>query len=237
MQKLFQKEWFGIDFKSIVKLDSKKIADSFFYDKFYDEFYKRFSSYEELPEDWKLSKKQVADFILKQTIKSDRLLSIGCGNGYIEFLLWKEGKNIIAVEPSQKSIKFLEQLSEVKIYHGYFPECLGNTKEATFDLAYMSATEYVFDKKELVKLLIEIKDFGVKNFLLVSVCVYNGHSLSRFIKYIAKLMLSFIGLYEIGQFWGYSRTTDELVLAFKKAGFKNIESGFLNKGHFWIKGY
>lgn len=56
-------------------------------------------------------------------------------------------------------------------------------------------------------------------------------------KHLAKEALSLFRLYELGQLWGYSRTTDELAQAFKKAGFKNIESGFLNKGHFWIKGY
>lgn len=55
-------------------------------------------------------------------------------------------------------------------------------------------------------------------------------------KHLAKEALSLFRLYELGQLWGYSRTTDELAQAFKKAGFKNIESGFLNKGHFWIKG-
>jgi LPS O-antigen subunit length determinant protein (WzzB/FepE family) len=73
MRKFYQKEWFGIDFESFAELDHKKIADASFYDKFYDEFYRQFSSYEELPEDWKFSKKQVADLILKQTNKNDRL--------------------------------------------------------------------------------------------------------------------------------------------------------------------
>lgn len=50
MKKFYQKEWFGIDFKSFVKLDSSGVADKSFYDKFYDEFYKRYKSYEELPE-------------------------------------------------------------------------------------------------------------------------------------------------------------------------------------------
>lgn len=236
MRKLYQREWFGIDFKSFANIDSKNVADGSFYDKFYDELYRRFSSYDGLPQEWRLSKKQVADFILSQTNNNDRLLSIGCGNGYIEYLLWREGRNITAVEPSLKSTKFLEQFSDVKIYHGYFPDCLRRVDEQPFDWAYMSATEYVFDKRGLVRLLSDILDFKVRIFLLNSVSIYNKNVL-RSMKHLAKEALSLFRLYELGQLWGYSRTTDELAQAFKKAGFKNIESGFLNKGHFWIKGY
>ncbi len=53
MKKLYQKEWFGINFKSFAKLNEMKMADTSFYDKFYDEFYRKFSSYEELFQDWK----------------------------------------------------------------------------------------------------------------------------------------------------------------------------------------
>ena len=110
MQKLYQKEWFGIDYKSFTVLDSKKVADVSFYDRFYDEFYKKFNSYEELPEDWKAVKKQVADLIIQMTNKNSKILSIGSGSGYIEYLLWKEGRDITAIEPSEKATRFLDNL-------------------------------------------------------------------------------------------------------------------------------
>jgi len=90
MRKFYQQEWFGIDFKSFVKLDSGRVADKSFYDKFYDEFYKRYKSYEELPEVWRKDKRLAADFILRQPDPSERILSIGCGSGYVEYLLRKE---------------------------------------------------------------------------------------------------------------------------------------------------
>lgn len=239
MRRLYQKNWFGIDFKSFTTLDSKKIADAVFYDKFYDEFYKKFSSYEQLPENWRSDKKLVADLILQLTNTNDRILSIGCGNGYIEYLLSKERKNIVAIEPVAKATKFLKQFSDVKIYDGYFPECLENTNESHFDLAYMSVVEYVFNKNKLLNFLRKIKDFKIKNFLLVSAAVYDENfSLIQLIKNIAKLLLSSIGLYksERGQFWGYQRKPSELIGAFKKVGFKNIKFGFFRKNYFWIMG-
>ncbi len=235
MKKLYQKEWFGINFKSFAKLNAMKMADTSFYDKFYDEFYRKFSSYEELFQDWKKSKKIVADFILNQTNNDNRLLSIGCGNGYIEYLLWKEGRNITAIEPSVPATNFLRQNSNVKLYEGYFPSCLENANESSFDLAYMCGTEYVFNEKELFKLLEDIKDFNIKSFLLVSASIYNN-SLLSLIKDMIKKILSFMGLYELGQFWGYSRTPDEFIKAFTDTGFKDIKNGFLQENCFWIKG-
>ena len=134
-----------------------------------------------------------------------------------------------------EATRFLEQFSDVKIYHGYFPECLDKTNR--FDLAYMNATEYVIDKDALIKLLNCIKDYGVKRFLLVSASIYDGgFAPLRLIKDTIKSMLSLIGLYELGQFWGYMRTPDELANAFKEAGFERIEMGFIREGIFWIKG-
>ena len=67
----------------------------------------------------------------------------------------------------------------------------------------MNATEYVFDKDALIKLLNCIKDYGVKRFLLVSASIYyGGFAPLRLIKDTSKSMLSLIGLYELGQFWG-----------------------------------
>lgn len=235
MKKLYQKEWFGIDFKSFTALDSKKVADVVFYDRFYDEFYEKFNSFDNLPEDWKETKKQVAKLIIQMTDKDSKVLSIGSGNGYIEYLLWKEGRNITAIEPSVPATNFLRQNSNVKLYEGYFPSCLENANESSFDLAYMSGTEYIFNEKELLKLLEDIKDFNIKSFLLLSASIYNN-SLLSLIKDMIKKILSFIGLYELGQFWGYKRTPVELIQSFKKAGFKDIRSGFLERNCFWLEG-
>ncbi len=235
MRKFYQQEWFGIKFKSFVKLDSSRVADKSFYDKFYDEFYKRYKSYKELPEVWRNSKKAVADLILGQTFPDEKILSIGCGSGYVEYLLRKEGRNITAIEPSLEATRFLEQFSVVKIYPGYFPDCLDKTN--SFDLAYMNATEYIFDEKGLLKLLTDIKNYNAKTFLLVSASVYNnGFFPLQRIKATAKLLLSFVGLYELGQLWGYMRTPEEFIKAFRKAGFKDVEDGYLQNGQYWIKG-
>jgi len=81
---------FSLRENQLQNLGSSRVADKSFYDKFCDEFYKRYKSYEELPEVWRNSKKAVADLILGQTFPDGKILSIGCGSGYVEYLLRKE---------------------------------------------------------------------------------------------------------------------------------------------------
>lgn len=236
MRKFYQKDWFGIEFRSFTKLNSTKIADNEFYDKFYNVLYKKYSSFEELPLSWKNSKKAVAGLILRQTSCDDKLLSIGCGNGYIEYLLKKGDRNIVAIEPSIKSTYFLKKFCDIKLYNGYFPECLKNKDVPDFDLIYMSGTEYIFNDIELIELLNRIKDFNPKQFLLISAACETNSSFLLIIKQFLKQLLSFARIEELGQLWGYVRTPDEFLRIFKTVGFKNIEKGLLKDNQFWIKG-
>lgn len=236
MRKFYQKNWFDIDFKSFTELDSKRIANVAFYDKFYDEFYKRYKFYEELSEGWRKSKKLVAEMIKKQTVHTERILSIGCGSGYVEYLLRKDGKNITAIEPSTKATRFLKQFSDVKLYEGCFPNCLIKANDSVFDLAYMSGVEYCFNKQTLDIFLKEVYDFGIKKLLLISASWYDRFNVKRFVKDVIKMTLASINLYELGQFWGYQRTPQEFAQAFLNAGFKNLEDGYLQGGQYWITG-
>lgn len=181
-----------------------------FYGKLYDEFYKKYKSYDELPESWRNSKKAVADLVLELTTHGEKLLSIGCGNGYVEYLLRKEGRNITAIEPSIKAVVFLKQFSAVNLYEGYFPDCLKNKGEGPFDLAYMSGTEYCFNKQEFAILLKQIYDFGISKFLIISASWYDSFAVKQRAKDFIKRVLSSLKLYELGQFWGISERLKNL---------------------------
>jgi len=92
MRKFWQKNWFDIEFNSFATLNPNTLADEIFYDKFYKEFFNKFNSYDELPSGWRQDKKILANFILEQ-IKfwnKQKVLSIGCGNGFIETELSKK---------------------------------------------------------------------------------------------------------------------------------------------------
>lgn len=240
MRKFYQTTWFGIDFKPLGGLSSKAIADEEFYSKFYKEFYKRFSSYDDLSKEWKDGKKMVADLIASNTGDGERLLSIGCGSGYVEYLLGQMDRDVTAIEPSEYATKFLQDGGGVKLYHGYFPECLSSEGEKDeFDYAFMIGTEYALEDAELIKLLSEARKYPLKNFLLVCCSVDSGSFLRKAVSTaagIVKNVLSAVGLYDRGQLWGYLRTPGELERIFKSAGFIIKETGIMNEQIFYVKG-
>lgn len=90
MIKFWQINWFDIEFSSFATLNPNRLADEEFYDKFYKEFFNKFNSYDDLPSRWKQDKKVLADFIFEQIKEKQKVLSIGCGSGFIETELSKK---------------------------------------------------------------------------------------------------------------------------------------------------
>lgn len=231
MKKLYQKEWFSIPFDSFSTMDSKNIAGKKFYDQFYNEFYKKFKCYDELPEQWRTRKGLIADFILKNSSLDSKLLSVGCGIGYIESILKCQKRDITAIEPSARATDFLNK--EIKIYHGYFPQCLLDQGNQIFDLIYFVDTDYVFDRTELVNLL---KSASVHCKTLIFFSIFVNNSFTRIFKDFLRSSATLFGIYRQGQFWGYLRTPSELSDCFKQAGFQDVEHGFLDQESYWVKG-
>ncbi len=176
----------------------------------------------------------IARFILQQTRDGDRLLSIGCGNGYVEFLLSQHARNVIAIEPSVQATQLLRSTAApVRIYAGYFPR-VPPAEEGPFALGYAVATEYVFDNRELRGFLFSIRERGIPSFLLVSASVHKD-SLVRAVRRIGKALLGRLRLRSLGQFWGYERTPAELLRVFRQSGYSRIAKGELGE-YFWIRG-
>lgn len=233
MIKFWQNNWFDIEFNTFAKLNPSKQADESFYNSFYAEFFKKFSSYDELPLSWKNDKKVLADFIFQNMRKYNFVLFIGCGNGFIENeiskLSWRG--ELIAIEPSKNAPKWLEQNEKIKLINGYFPNCLDVTKK--IDFAYMSYIDYVFDDTLYINILKDIKNYPIKDFLLVGASVYIPN-LKQSIKYVIKDLLFSFG-FSNQQLWGYQRTIKEHLTIFQLAGYKNIEYGQLENGIYWIR--
>lgn len=234
MIKFWQKNWFGIEFSTFAKLNSEKQADEVFYDSFYGEFLKKFSSYDELPERWKKDKKILAEFIFQHIQGCNTILSIGCGNGFIENELskMKWGGKLVAIEPSLNASKWLKYNNKVQLVNGCFPSCLDETK-VLFDFAYMSYIDYVFDNSTYIDFLMDIKNYPIKDLLLVGISIYN-RDFKQTIKFSIKRLLSKCGFLH-QQLWGYQRTLDEHLDCFNKAGFQNVQYGQLENNVYWIR--
>ena len=128
MQKNWQSEWLGIDFKDFGSLNPNSLPDKQFYERFYIAFYKKFSSFDMLPKKWRDSKKQVAEDIISY-FGNKKLLSVGYGIGFIENkilnILKKKSNsnlNIHAIDPSLPSLHWLNK--EIQFSKRYFPEVI-----------------------------------------------------------------------------------------------------------------
>ncbi|PHM16501.1 MAG: hypothetical protein CJD30_11255 [Sulfuricurvum sp. PD_MW2] len=232
MIKMFETTWFGINFNSFSELNSSKQANESFYDLFYQAFYKKFHSYDELPKAWKEQKSSLATFIHSHIKSKTSILSIGSGNGYIENELSKiYNGTITALEPSKTASLWLKSNPKVTLINGYFPDALHQNNQ--FKFAYMSYTDYVFDDTSYVNILKTIKNYPIDEFLLVGASMYDP-SPKFCMKYFIRLVLIQLGFLK-KQLWGYQRTLKEHTDIFQKAGYRNLQSGQLADGTYWIK--
>lgn len=247
MRKYYQSEWLGIPFESFTKMTSLKLADGYFYSSFYEVFFRKYRKIEELDPSWVELKLQVMKFLkLHSKFKREgNILSIGCGLGIVEKGLIEEGfTNLEITEVSQEPLKWLlPKISHGNIHIGLFPECLPANR--LYDLIYISSVEYCFDQDQLNGFLKCVKERLVPE----GICLIISWSLEPVkiskkvvvnIKEYFKFLLDKFGLRNRGQFWGYMRTSEEFHNAMYKAGFLQVNDGFLEKhtrwDTYWIEG-
>ena len=234
MEKLFQKEWFGIPFSSFTIPSRKKLPDAEFYRKFYDAFFLKFSNFESLPEEYGRVKAQVAKDIAEHTNSQSRVLSIGCGIGLVENMLVELGqKELTAIEPHIANPGWLN--NSVDFRSGYFP---GIVEGERFDFAYASSIDYCFDDAEYLQFLNAVYQFGIPVLLLCQLFPPRSQlrsstkGLRRFLKNFAPKFRRRRG----EQYWGNLRTVGEHTTLIEEAGFKRTEVGqHGNADAFWIK--
>jgi ubiquinone/menaquinone biosynthesis C-methylase UbiE len=89
MKPLYQTEWQNIPFSSFTKLSSKTLPGPKFYNAFYRAVIEKYQNYEALDADWRRNKSDLADWLAEQFHEGARVLSVGCGLGYMESRLWQ----------------------------------------------------------------------------------------------------------------------------------------------------
>jgi len=221
MIKLYQTEWHNIKFNSFTNCDRQNIATEDFYNMFYKEFFEKYYSFDDLDKDWVNYKLLIANQIVEMINDKKNILSIGCGVGIVEKHIANglSTINITAIEPSKNVSKWINEEDGIYLKNGYFPEVLDDNLK--FDLIYTNAIDYVFDNKQYLEFLESIINYGIKEFLMISVSYYEP-SIKLYIKEFIKDLVTPLGLYKRGQFWGYIRTVDEQISIMKKAGFNSI---------------
>jgi ubiquinone/menaquinone biosynthesis C-methylase UbiE len=230
-KKIFSKAWQGIEFKSFANLSKHDIADSSFYDNFYEQLFAKYSCYDELEKEWLDKKSEVVDFLDGLAAPNSRLLSIGCGLGFIEARLWhRRSKNLeIHVQDfAEKALKWVSEVIPSNNVHGRDWSCATH-----FDVIFLGAIDYALDDTSFVALLKEmklrLKDNG--QIVIVSASFFNNASFRNIIyssfKDAVKYLLDCLGLFDRGQFWGWLRSRDDYRRVLSQAGFDSINDGFI----------
>jgi hypothetical protein len=133
-------------------------------------------------------------------------------------------------------------------FTGLIPACLPDG--ARFDVVYLGTVDYPLDDQALVGLLSALRRFltpGRGQCLLISgsfeetslTFKERAVSMAQSLKAAAAAGLDLAGLRPRGQFWGWLRTQREYQSLMQRAGYSDIEDGFIDpeqRAHYWIAG-
>lgn len=252
MRRFYQESWQGIPFTSFAHISFFRLADSKFYSTFYETLFRRYKNWNDLPAIWRKNKANDAKWLTAQIIQLEksnrdtpfRVLSIGSGVGFMEKTLLEECPDIElhVNEPSTVGMRWLrEMLPADRIYIGMPSVCIPS--DITFDLIYLSAVDYGIPSHDLSNLLEFLKAQLASGgeIICISASLLEEDSfiggLVNAMKIIIRGILHYLGIRR-QQFWGWRRTRQEYNRLFEKAGFNDIEDGFLDDGFdsYWIRG-
>lgn len=254
MRRFYQESWLGIPFTAFTGVSFFSLADPRFYSAFYEELFRRHKSWNELPEHWRAAKKREAEWLIEQiglnlafrpaNATPFRILSIGSGTGYMEWLIIKKFPDIelYVNEPSTIGMKWTRTFVPAdRIFIGQPSTCL--PADIKFNMIYLSAVDYAFSKRSFMRLLASLRGQLEKGGELICLSAsllqedsFIG-SLVNALKNIIRCLLHFSGIRR-QQFWGWRRTRKEYEKLLKAAGFRDVTCGILQDGSdsFWIKG-
>lgn len=242
MRKFYQTEWQNIAFSSFHPMSSTTLAGPEFYDAFYRALFEKYPDYNALDPDWRGSKDEITDWLAASLPDGARVLSIGCGLGYMEQRLGRQHGNRFELhvqDYASHALNWLRQVLPADRIHD-----AGGGEIGQFDLIYLSAVDYAMSDDDLIALLTEVRqalrDGG--QLLMISASFLEesvGQQIILNGKDAVKWLLDKIGIRQRGQFWGWMRSRQEYQAIMRKAGMSSVTDGFVETPHqrtYWIKG-
>jgi len=150
-----QTKWQDIQFSDLgVPLDPAKPAAPEFYEAFYRQLIETFPVLEELPENWRASKRETAEAIATFVNSEDRLLSYGAGLGYVEQCLVNEHGlhhvSVCDVAPAASHFDPEELLTLINTP-------TNSQKGEEFDVIIMVQVLYALERTDAIKVLQNLK--------------------------------------------------------------------------------
>jgi hypothetical protein len=232
IEKFFtQSEWFGINFsETIVNLDPKEMASSYFYSQFYRTLEEKYGDVSQLPKEWLEGKRDTAKALSQLLGESNTILSYGCGIGIVEKYLIEDFdfKALFGFD--------LAKPSKLHYSHPRFNQVtrIEELEQGNFDRIYLCQVLYALDKDGAIQLLKALKNLlKADGFLiLVHTSIFdseNGISKihSQKNRITSKIRRGFQGIpnskienEESKQGWGYQRDNEFYEFLISSAGFE-----------------
>jgi ubiquinone/menaquinone biosynthesis C-methylase UbiE len=249
MRRFFQSEWQGIRFSDIGNISSTELAGADFYNAFYSRLFEKYKDYDDLDLNWRQGKRELVDLIVSLLKPGAKVLSVGCGLGYMEFCIQQEYGNIFELHVSDYASSALKWLSEeLPANRIHLVDGDGDLESQQFDLIYLSAVDYAMPTDDMISLLQDyslfLKPGGTC--LMISASYLEEdltwiESFKAVSKSLVKKILAMVGLYEpaSGQFWGWKRNRKEYRELMRAGGFNKFVDGFVethNQKSYYIKG-
>lgn len=247
MGKFFQQSsWLGIEFCNLpVDLDPLNIADGEFYEVFYEVLLQTYPNYSDLPSDWRDQKKSDAEFLSQFISKDSKLLSFGCGIGYLESCLMEFlGETFYVTDFSPYILKYRPDLVQNFL-------AISEINDSRFSQILLSQVTYALNESDLYRLMHKLHDcleprgtliisFSEKDF---SFRASTGRILQSFFprKYLSQLksmggILTKQGQVSASQGWGYIRSKREMIDISTRMDFEVLNfSRFNSQGFLFLR--
>ncbi len=248
MKRFYQTQWQGISFKDLPRLSTTEVAGKEFYNSFYHEVFRRYEGYDKLDTMWRYVKNEKADWIAKRLPLGSRVLSVGCGLGYIEHCLYQEHKQNFDLHvqdyASDALVWLSRELPASRIHLNAGVGC--QTESGMFDYIYLSDVDYAVEETGMIDLLSDLKKKLRQSGTCLMISASFLEETPKFAERIkcrgkeaVKHVLERWGLYHRDQFWGWKRTRSEYRELMRKAGYLSISDGFIetpNQRSYFIEG-
>ncbi len=223
---MWEFEWQNIKFCDLsIKLNFFRRASAEFYSAFYEELFSRYKGYDDLPKIWQENKFETAREISKLLNDQMKIMSIGCGLGYIERSLVNLNSeiNIDAYDFSLIATKWLEKIQRVEVIHELI-------EEKKYDFIFCTQLLYALSDKEIKDLAILLKSLLEDGSIFMTVDASannteNGYSVNKesLVEHIKNILRHYYYLLFVkrhkAQFWGWQRDNQEIIKIFTDNGF------------------
>lgn len=243
MRKLYERQWFGIEFRSFTRTSVRRLAGAAFYEEFYRVFFQRYHSWEDLDPDWRRRKQALAQFILAGLAGRETVLSLGCGTGWLEHCLMEISQSGLQLEVAEVApaalIWIKEEMAPARVHACLFPHCLPAGRR--FDLIYLAAVDYCLETGALIELLSQVCGCLSPGgrCLLLSASFERPRRFRERLVSTVRLAAAAAGLSNL-QLWGWERNREDYRRAFDQAGYPEVRDGFgpgdQGPESYWIEG-